>query len=159
MPLPNFIKNIFAGGAGELVKNIGSVVDNLTLSNEEKEQLKIDLLMATNEHEEKMASLAQAETDSYLKDMDSARQMQISALSQGDSFSRRFVYYLTIGLLAVTIAYDLMFFWVQYPERNHDTVTMIAGVLNTGGLISIINFFYGSSKSSHNKQEILDKLK
>ncbi len=156
MPLPGFIKNIFTGGATELIGKVGEVVDNLTLSKEEKETLKIKLIEATNSHTEKMAALAQAQTDSYLKDMDSARQMQIEALKNQDVFSKRFIYYLTLGLVLVALIFDYCFFFVSYPERNHDTLTMIAGVINTGCLMSIVNFYYGSSKSSHDKQALID---
>lgn len=159
MPLPKFISNIFAGGASELVGKIGGIVDNLTLSKEEKESFKLDLFKATNEHTEKMASIAQAETDSYLKDVDSARQMQMEALRQDDKFSKRFTYYLATGVIMLTFIFDMCFFFVQYPERNHDIVNMIAGTLNSTGFAAIIYFFFGSSKSSQNKQDTIDALK
>jgi len=159
MPLPKFISNIFAGGAGELVGKIGGIVDNLTLSKEEKETFKAELIKATNEHEEKMTALAQAETDAYLKDMDSARQMQIEALKQEDKFSKRFVYYLATFILLMTFSFDMCFFFIQYPERNHDIINMIAGTLNSVGFAAVIYFFFGSSKSSQNKQDTIDALK
>lgn len=159
MPLPGFIKNIFTGGAGELVKNIGEVVDDLNFSKEEKESLKTKLIEIQNAHEEKMAAIAQSETDSYLKDMDSARQMQIEALKQEDKFSKRFVYYLAVVILAMTFSFDMCFFFIQYPERNHDIINMIAGTLNSVGFAAVIYFFFGSSKSSQNKQDTIDALR
>lgn len=158
MPLPKFISNIFSGGVKDVIGTIGGIVDDLTLSKEEKETLKIKLIESTNSHIEKMATLAQAETEAYFKDMDSARQMQIEALKNTDTFSKRFVYYLTIFILVITGIYDFCFFFISYPERNHDTITMIAGVLNSVGFASIISFFFGSSKSSEKKQDQINDI-
>lgn len=66
MPLPNFLKNIFSGGASELVKTVSNVIDEYNLSPEEKEKLKADFLKATNEHIEKMEGLALQETEAFL---------------------------------------------------------------------------------------------
>lgn len=158
MPILPFITKLFSTGASDLIGTIGTVVDNLTTSKEEKEQLKIALIEQVNAHTQRMAELAQAETDSYLKDVDSARQMQIAALKQEDKFSKRFIYYLTIGVITLTFGFDISLFWVQYPERNHDLINMVCGIINTAGFASIMSFFYGSSKSSHNKQETLDAM-
>jgi len=75
-----------------------------------------------------------------------------------DSLSKNFLNTLALVLIALTFRFDTMFLFVQYPERNHDTITMIAGVLNTVGFASVVNFFYGSSQGSKNKQEKLDGL-
>jgi hypothetical protein len=158
MPLPNFITKIFSGGASGLVDSITGAVDKLTLSKEEAAQFKETLLKETNRHMEALGTLAQTETDSYLKDMDSARQMQISALAQDDHFSKRFVYFLAAGLILLTFIFDILFFFINYPERNHDIVNMIAGVLNTVGFASVVSFFFGSSAGSHSKQKQLDQL-
>lgn len=158
MALPGFITKIFAGKAGDIVSSIGGVIDNLTISKEEKEKFKAELLAETNRSMERMAELAQAETDAYLKDMQSSRDMQIAALAQNDTFSKRFVYYLAIGLLFITFVFDLLFFFVSYPERNHDIINMIAGVINTVGFASVVSFFFGSSKGSEDKQKHINSM-
>lgn len=158
MPLPNFITKIFAGGASGLIDSVTGAIDKLTLSKEEKQQFTADLLKETNAHIQAMESNAIRETEAYLKDVDSARQMQIEALKQEDHFSKRFVYFLAAGLILLTFVFDLMFFFIQYPERNHDIVNMIAGVLNTVALASVVSFFFGSSAGSANKQKQLDNL-
>lgn len=91
-------------------------------------------------------------------DRHSAREMQIAALHQDDLFSKRFIYYMATGIIAVTFIYDILFFFVEYPERNHDIIMMIAGTLNSTGFAAIIYFFFGSSKGSADKQKQLDKL-
>lgn len=74
-----------------------------------------------------------------------------------DLFSKHFLNLLALVLIALTFIFDMMFLFVSYPERNHDTVTMIAGVINTVGFASVVSYFYGSSQGSKNKQAQLDK--
>ena len=57
MPLGEFIKGIFAGKTGDLVKKVGDTIDNLTLSKEEKEQFKINTLIAINHMKKKWQRL------------------------------------------------------------------------------------------------------
>lgn len=158
MTVPPFIAKMFANKGGEIVSDVLGGLDTLFTNKEEKLQKQIELTEKVNAHLLAMSQLAQQETDAYLKDMDSARQMQIAALNQHDLFSKRFIYYFTIGLTFLTLLYDYLFFFIQYPERNHDIINMTAGVLNTGCLVSIINFFYGSSKSSEKKQEAIENM-
>lgn len=158
MPLPAIITGLFASKGKEIATDIIGGLDTLFTSKEEKLQKQIELETVINTHILETAKLAHAETEAYLKDVDSARLMQIEALKQQDTFSKRFIYYFTIGLTFLTLLYDFLFFFIQYPERNHDIINMTAGVLNTGCLVSIINFFYGSSKSSEKKQEALESM-
>lgn len=158
MTLPPFLTKLFMDKGKEIASDVIGGLDSLFTSKEEKLAKQIELTEKINSHLLEIAKVNQAEVDSYLKDMDSARQMQVSALSQGDTFSKRFIYYFTIGLTVLTFAFNFCFFWIQYPERNHDIVNMIAGVINTGCLVNIINFFYGSSKSSEKKQEVLEAM-
>lgn len=156
MAILDAIKGIFSGG--KVLETVGGIVDNLTLSKEEKAKLNIELTKAINDHNEKMAELSQRELESYLKEMDSARNMQVEALKQGDAFSKHFIYYLAAGLVLLTFAWDFCLFKVDYPERNRDLVIMITGVLNSTALVSILNFFFGSSQGSKSGTQRMDKM-
>lgn len=158
MPIPEFVKKLFTGGADKLVSSITGLVDEAKFSAEEKAQFELKVMELTNKHLESIGDLAQRETEAYLKDVDSARQMQIEALKNQDKFAKRFVYYFTIFLTALTFMFDFCLFFVNYPERNHDLINMIAGVLNTSCLVSIVSFFYGSSKGSEDKQRHINEM-
>ena len=165
MPLPKFLANIFGGGASELISAADKLIDNLTISKEEKEAFKAELNKSTNDHIEKMTALAHdaAELEfkketAYLVDIANARALQIEALKQEDKFAKRFVYYLAIGVLIITFTFDLLFFFIQYPERNHDIINMIAGTLNSTALASVIYFFFGSSNSSKANGDAMRKM-
>ena len=66
--MANFLGKLFSAGAGELVKNVGGVLDNLTTSKEEKleAQRKIQELIANHE-----AKMEQNITDRWSADMNS----------------------------------------------------------------------------------------
>lgn len=158
MPLPNFIKNIFSGGAGELVEKIGGVVDNLTLSKEEKEAFKIDLLKATNEHLEKMAALSQAELESYIKDMGDARnrEVQIATSDKAPLINKIVTPVLAFFLIALTFA---LFYIVLFKQlgAEKDIIIYILGVLSAV-VTQVISYYFGSSVGSKASGDALRKM-
>lgn len=70
-----------------------------------------------------------------------------------EAFSTHFLQVFGLILVIITVIFDLLFFFVSYPERNHDILNMIAGSINTVGFASVVNFFYGSSKGSKDKDK------
>jgi|TARA_R110002020_G_scaffold374627_3_gene585927 hypothetical protein len=80
-----------------------------------------------------------------IADRDSARDMQASALSQEDLFSKRFIYYLATGVFAFSALIVVMLFFVEIPEENQRIVDMVLGVIVGSGLVSVLNFFYGAN--------------
>lgn len=102
-----------------------------------------------------MASKQQELEIAYLEDVQSARAMQISALSQEDLFSKRFVYYLAAAwsLFAMTY-FACVTFWPPEAagQRIADT---ILGVLISTVLGTILAYFYGSTKGSAEKTRLL----
>ena len=98
------------------------------------------------------------ELKAYLADVANARLMQISALAQDDLFSKRFIYFLATGIVFLTFTFDMLMFFVEYPAPNRDMITMVSGVLNSGALLAIVYFFFGSSKGSQDKQKEMNAL-
>ena len=88
-------------------------------------------------------------------DLADARDLQKVALQQDDLFSKRFIYYLTIGVFAFSVIIVLLLFWIEIPDKNRDVVNFILGVVVGTGLTGIFNYFYGSSQGSKNKMDIL----
>lgn len=156
MPIPAFLTKIFTGGASNIVDSVGKIVDNLNVSGEEKAKIQQEMTNEINRHMEAIGTQANQETELYLKDLDSARNMQIEALKQDDKFAKRYLYYLATAIILMTFIFDTCLFFVEIPERNHDLVNMVAGTLNTTGFAAIVYFFFGSSKSSQDKQKHLD---
>ena len=152
------IGNLFSAGATSLVKDLAGIVDTF-ISNPQEKQAAIEAMTKiANEHTQKMHELAVKETESYLADMQSARNMQIEALKQDDQFAKRFIYYLATLVIILAFAFDFCMFFVHYPAENRDMINGAAGVLNTGALIMVLSFFFGSSKSSEDKTALMHKM-
>lgn len=149
------ITSMFSGG---IVKQVTELIDTVTTSKEEKQILSNKLQEIELAFKLKVIEFETEFEKEKTKQLANAIEMQKTALSQNDLFSKRFLYYLTIFLVVAVIAFDVQMLYVTIPEKNTDLVNIIAGALNTGVLIAIITFFYGSSSSSRGKDETIKRL-
>lgn len=171
--LPAILKPLIAGGLNlianaalakgkEWVKDkTGVDIDKASLSQEDL----LKLQQYEMEHEEELLRLKlednriEAELEkAYLADKQNARNMQVAALLQNDLFSKRFVYYLAIFWSFCGALYIGFITFGNIPEDNVRFADTILGFL-LGTIISqILQFFYGSSRSSQNKDETLKSI-
>jgi hypothetical protein len=90
-------------------------------------------------------------------DRNSARHMQEVALQQEDKFAKHFIYwfawYWSVG--STTYFFCVTFF--PMPDGGRDFANIILGFLLGTAVATIISFFYGSSKSSKDKTEVMSK--
>lgn len=171
--------------AKPLIKEGLSLLGNALLSKgkdwvEEKTGVKLSENMSSDdllklkqyemEHEEELARL-RLEDDKlsvqlqkeFLKDTQSAREMQIAALSQDDLFAKRFIYYFAIfWSISAALYIAGITFWT-IPADNVRFADTILGFLLGTIVAQIVAFFFGSSRSSQNKDEFIkgmsEKLK
>ena len=87
----------------------------------------------------------------YLKDVQSARDMQVAALKQDDLFAKRFLYYFAIAWSAFAAIYILCITLINIPKDNQRFADTILGFLLGTIIAQIIAFFFGSSRSSQAK--------
>ncbi len=82
-----------------------------------------------------------------LKDRMDARGMQTAALKQDDTFSKRFLYYVTIGILFVTGLLALYPMFFEIPPGNEAMLTRATDFfyMIAGG--SVIGFFFGTNNT------------
>jgi len=85
----NWLKNLFTGGAAQLLKTVNQVIDNVTTTDEErlqleiaKERLRFEILQVTSLMEQRAAELVQ-------KDLDGVRKQAMTELRSEDPFVRR----------------------------------------------------------------------
>jgi hypothetical protein len=165
MPLPKFLSNIFGGGASEIISTADKLIDNLTLSKEEKEVFKAEFFKASNEHIEKMAGMAQSEMESYLKDVADARSsnVQIQNSQTSSWLSKNVAYCLDIFVLLIwgtmTVYIVCKFLNIIKSQQGVDfsgVLGLYAGV--TALATQIIGFHRGSSKGSEDKSKQIDSM-
>ena len=89
----------------------------------------------------------------------SARDMQKVALQQDDIFSKRYVYYLATFWSFVAVGYIFLITFLTIPEANVRFADTTLGFLLGTIVATIINYFFGSSKSSLDKNQLLKESK
>ena len=137
--LPSVLEAV---GVGDLAKAIGLInesPDNAGLNKEDLETLfKL--------------------TELDMQDRSDARSMQEIALQQSDIFSKRFVYYLSIGLFSFAAIIIILLLFIEIPESNKDVVNFILGIVVGTGLTGMFQYFFGSSKGSKDKSDIMSNM-
>lgn len=88
-----------------------------------------------------------------------ARDMQKVALQQDDIFSKRYVYYLATFWSFVAVGYIFLITFLTIPEANVRFADTTLGFLLGTIVATIINYFFGSSKSSLDKNQLLKDSK
>jgi hypothetical protein len=152
------LKTFFSGG--KIVEQIGNIIDDNRLSKEEAgnqqidlEKIKVEVTRAVNEHLMKGMEL-QLEADRLIvEDRNSAREMQIVALKQNDPLAKRFVYFLSTLIILAAIFFGVALMFVEVPEANRDLVNQFVAVFLFAGAVTVLNFWFGSSKGSQAKDE------
>lgn len=149
---------ILSKGKDVIEEKLGVNIDSMLGTEEGRIRLK--QLEASNEELLRQFTLAQREQELradqiYLGDMQDARKMQMSALGQTDEFSKRFIYYFAMAWSFVTAVYiGFITFW-EIPVGNVRFADTILGFLLGTILATMFNFFYGTSKSSAAKDDVI----
>ena len=94
----------------------------------------------------------------HLENVKSARDMQNNALNQSDIFSKRFVYYFASFWSLCSVAYIAAITFATIPVQNIRFADTILGFLLGTVVATILNFFYGTSKSSQDKTDKLAEM-
>lgn len=150
---------LFGKAGKNIVDAVGTTLDNLITSKEEKEQAKLAITQEVNRHLEAVQDDANKEVELFLADKQNARGMQITALGQDDKFSKRFVYYLASFIIVSATGFGFMFFFVEFPESNRRIIEMFVDIYLFAGAIMVLQFFFGSSSSSKEKDQTIKNLK
>lgn len=149
---------VLSKGKEAVEQTLGVNVESLLGTEEGK--IKLKQLEASNEEALRQFTLAQREQELrsdqiYLGDMQDARKMQGAALGQTDEFSKRFIYYFAMAWSCVTAVYIGFITFGSIPTANTRFADTILGFLLGTILATMFNFFYGTSKSSSVKDDVI----
>jgi hypothetical protein len=109
---------------------------------------------------QKLAELDLKQFELENADRDSARRMQGIALQEEDKFAKHFIYWFAWFWSVGSMAYFFAITFGQVPASGKDFGNIILGFLLGTAVATILNFFYGSSKSSKDKTDMMkDVLK
>jgi len=112
------------------------------LSDHDIEQLKL----AAKEHEKELIAMAYG-------DVANARQMQVAALQQDDLFSKRFIYVFATFWSLFAAGYIAFITFGTIPADNQRFADTILGFLLGTVVATILQFFFGSSMGSKEKDK------
>jgi len=152
----SWFNKLFSSGVAPVIESVGKVIDNLTTTTEEKEKLKLEVAKELNQYEIQLKSIALETEKAYLLDVSNARNMQNTALMQNDIFSKRFIYYLASFWSLSAASY--IFFITYYKPANERIADTVLGFLLGTIIATIVNFFFGSSKGSADKQSLIETI-
>lgn len=172
MPVPALLAPLLAQGM--------SLVANAVLAKgkswvEDKAGVKLDQPLSAEdtlklrqfemEHQEELLRLRQEDSRldaelemAYLRDVQDARGLQKAALAQDDLFAKRFIYYLAIFWSVGAAVYIGFITFGYIPEANVRFADTILGFLLGTLIATIMNFFYGSSRGSTSKGQVLEDV-
>lgn len=146
-------------GSAVIAKGKEAIEDKLDIKlpedgNLSSEQLSI-LKEKELEHEQWLTEQSVKLDEIYLRDRQDARDMQKSALAQQDMFSKRFIYYFSIFWSLSAVLYIGFITFGTVPEQSVRFADTILGFILGTVIAAIINFFYGSSRSSQKKDDVI----
>lgn len=73
-------------------------------------------------------------------------------------WAKRFVYYFAAVYTLLCFAFFFCLFAVPIPAANKDIMNIITGSLIVGGSVAINKFFFGSTRSNEDKNEVIHNL-
>ena len=145
----NVLTKIFGGSATEVITSVGSVIDNLTTSKEEKEAAKLAIQVEVNRHMETLQNNLIKEKELDVQDRSSARTREaefVKATGHADYFQ-----YFIGGIAVITMVGIVIFILNKtIPDKNDHVVMLVIGEL-LGIVTAIYSFHYGSSQGSRLK--------
>ena len=162
----DLISSAIDGGADKakefIEEKTGIKIDGSSLSDEQVAKLreleitaKTELEKLTLESKKEDNRASEAVVAEMNKNTADARAMQNEALRQDDKFSKRFVYMFAAGWSIVAVVYIFMITFMSIPTVNVRFADTVLGFLLGTIVATIINYFYGSSKSSADKTEVM----
>lgn len=153
----SFITEIFKGGTSGVFTGLGDLVGKFVADPTQKKELEEKIQELVISQQTQLAQLAEEKYEAQLKDIDSARQMQISALKQESWFAKNYIHILSS---IITIGFfGLLWYMVKFdvPAANKDMLNIMLGSLGTAW-ITCVAFYFGSSSSSKTKDDTIKQL-
>lgn len=145
-----FFGKLFAGKAGDIVKSVGDLADNLFTSKEEKAAFELKLKMEINRHLEALAADATEQYKIEVDDRKSAREREASVIK---SLGRMDYMMVFLGVSGIAVFFYLVYSLVNkadIPTHNLPLVHNILGIVE-GFIISMFTYYFGSSAGSRAK--------
>ena len=162
--MANFLTNLFSTGATSLVDAVGHAIDKNITSDEERKELENELEKAKLTYDVEMKTLGLDEQKIYLNDTTSARENQSRVQESAEAgFLAKNVHPI-LALVIISLTFFLYYWLIMGADGKEainpamkDIVIYILGALTTIST-QVVAYFFGSSKGSKEKQQIISDL-
>ena len=157
--MANFLTNLFSSGASSLVKAVGDAIDKNVTSDEERKDLENEIEKARLSYDIEMKGLGISQEKAYLEDTASARdnQSRVQESANATWLAKNAHSLLAIVILAATFSLYTMLILGDIEKEQENIVIYILGALTTIST-QVVAYYFGSSKGSKEKQEIITEL-
>lgn len=159
MPIPNIFAKIFSTGAKDVLDSVGSIIDSVVTTKEEKEALKMELQKEINRSMEAMADKALKEAEIQVADITSARAREVELAKAGLKDKTPKI----LSIVAITGFFSILLFLLifGFGSLTADQGMIVGTLLGTlGGLVSMVYaYYFGSSVGSKNKEIELTQIR
>ncbi len=152
---------LLGGGAGNLVKAVGDVVDEFVTTGEERMELENEMARTRMEFDLEQKRLGIQEQEIYLKDTSSAREAQatIQTSEHASWLAKNVGPMLALG---TTLLAFFLFYWVlrggdQMAGDKKEIAIFILGALSAI-TTQIFSYYFGSSQGSASKNRMLEDM-
>ena len=155
---------IISGILSSLISaNLGRVAQGVIDKGLDAVEQKLGVKLEPNMSPEKLAEVAakaqeheEFKISEANKNTADARAMQVAALNQNDTFSKRFTYVLASFWSIVAAGYIFMITLSTIPVANQRYADTILGFLLGTVIGAILNYFFGSSSGSAAKTDMMN---
>ncbi|WP_457745850.1 hypothetical protein [Sulfurimonas sp.] len=134
--------------SGGIVEAVGKVADDLITSDEERAEKENEKLKANLAYKAQMRESDIKETEIYLEDKQSAREMNSNLVASKDWLVRNTGSLLAWFIVIGTVALDYMIAFDNLKDAvaDKEVLMFILGSMNTY-TAGVISFYFGSSKT------------
>jgi len=146
------VKDILSAGIDKTLSSVKNVITTFIPDKGLQQQINAELERQATEVKLKQLELMETAIKAEVDDRVDARQLYRDSIKSDDIFIRRFPMILaaTITILSGLILIGLIFF--KIPDSNRDILNISLGTLIGGGLVAVINFYFGSSYERKHKE-------
>ena len=155
----DFIKSAFSGAGNGLLTGVSKIISDFKIDPAVAAQMNEQMKELVAKHESDMANIAEQQYEAQLKDVQNARDREV-AIANSDKAPLLTKLTLPILAIAVTLGFfGLLAYMLKYdvPQSNKSLLDIMLGSLGTAW-ISIVGYYFGSSKGSDDKNKIIDNL-
>lgn len=159
------LEKLLAGGIKGLFESISGIIDSINAPKENREIAKQKLAEIQDAHAALLIEQSLEIEKAYLSDINSARDANVKIQTAGTPswLAKNIPYIIAIFVLLIWGSTTLYVLAVMTKVIQADKDTDFTGVLGvlvgiTGLATSIIQFYFGSSIGSHDKQRQLDNI-